>query len=208
MKWLAVLLLMIGFSRLQAQETVAEATRSIVVDLAGPPSYFLSKKGNQTRRFVVGFEHHPFGKRWISVTHSIEYLRFHEEFTDWWFFQLPFTPLNAWYGGGYLDHKQLSYVIGLRMRARIGNTPLTLFAEPRLGLGYRWGRKMAYQSNASRDYNVHESAISPRLRAGVNLRFSKLLSFEGAADLYSQKYMGSGSVRWQLLPVLNLKFSF
>jgi hypothetical protein len=208
MKWLALLLLMIGISQLKAQDPKAEPSRSVVVDIAGPPSYFLSRSETQTWRIVAGYEHHPFGKKWLGLTHSIEYLHFHEEFTDWWFFQYPFTPLNAWYGDGYLDHKQLTYVIGLRMRARIGITPLTLFAEPRLGLGYRWGRKMAYQSNASMDYDVHESSISPRLRAGLNLRFSKLLSLEGAADLYPQKYMGSGSVRWQLLPILNLKFSF
>ncbi len=194
---------------LHGQQTAdSDQKRSITVDVAGVPMNFLTNPERERWRNAAGYAHSPFGKPWITLTHSVEFMRYQETFETWWFFQYPFTPSENWFVRGRLDTKQVSYVIGLRLSGKLGNSPLSLFAEPRLGLGYRWGRKMADLSDAGMDFDVHEFGVSARMRAGADLRMSTHFGMEAAADLASVKYMGSGKSTWQLWPVLNLKYAF
>lgn len=203
---LFVFVLMIS-SQISAQVPMKGKPMRFQTNLVGPPSFLLSNSSSKTWRATVGVNHRISNQPWLSLTHTLEFLNYQETFESWWFFQHPFSPYNPWFGAGDLNHKQLSYCLGLRFETGSDDSKLYLFGEPEIVFGYRWGRKMAHLLDGGRDIDVNETSISPRIKAGICFRLTRTFSLDLASELLSQKFMGVGSSKWVILPILNLNIA-
>lgn len=175
---------------------------AIKFDMAGPPSFLLRWNGSRLWRASVGFEHRLAGKSWLGISHSLEFMRYGEKFYETWYFQHPLDTCCGIDAFGDLGNNVVLYVVGLPLNLQFGTSGFGLFLEPRLALGIGWGRKRAHLLDAGRDYDVMEAMALGRLRGGIRYRFTSRIGIHAGAEVSQLKFMGSGSMKMNLLPTI------